>query len=76
MVTSRLRHHCRRHHMAKDQGPMGSKDPMVVRGKEETAMDSRDLTVARDREEEEQVEEVAAAAAAMEDGVKVGTTGS
>ncbi|KAM7413158.1 hypothetical protein PAMA_020507 [Pampus argenteus] len=64
MVTSRCQHHT-----DKDQGPMGSKDPMVVRGKEETALGSKDLTVVREREEEE--EEEVAAAAAMEDGVKV-----
>lgn len=64
--------------MDKDQGPMGSKGPMVVirdkdpmvvvvvvRAKEETAMDNKDLTAAR----EEEV--VVVAAAAMEDGVKV-----
>jgi len=82
-LVTRRRHRHHRHHMDKDQGPMDSKDPMVVvrgkdpmvvvvRPKEETAMDSKDLTVARDREEVAVVvAAAAAAAAAMEDGVKV-----
>ncbi|XP_076590849.1 TATA-binding protein-associated factor 2N isoform X2 [Chaetodon auriga] len=45
---------------------MGSKLPMVARAKGATAMDSKVLTVARDK-----VEGVAVAAVAMEDGVKV-----
>ena len=53
---------------------MGSRAPMVARVTEETVMDSRALTVDRDRDRVVVVAAVAAAAAAMEGGVKVQVT--